>query len=169
MRSVSSLNWSWARCASWISLRSCCSIDNSARCPAMKLPLLTSLSLQWPLVYYAKEEKSLFDVLQHPPPQQHLPTPHNRLFASPTSASNHLYHLAQCFLALWKTQAQHKLLACTQSEFTLPERGMYQVCLLANKLHQSRNLLSNIAIVDRTFTERKRHFLAPSIIDKISS
>src|SRR5258708_2049937 len=58
MRSVSSLNWSRARCASWISLRSCCSIDNSARCPAMKLPLLTSLELQWPLVYYAKEEKS---------------------------------------------------------------------------------------------------------------
>src|SRR5258708_40202115 len=46
---------------------------------------------------------------------------------------------------------------------------MYQVYLLANKLHQSRNLLSKIAIVDRTFTERKRHFLAPCIIDKIGS
>src|SRR5215469_11390509 len=99
------------------------------------------------------------DGLQHPPPQHQLPPFHNRLLPYPSSTSNHPYHLAQRFLVPKKTQTHHKLLASAQPQFALPERGMYQVRLRTNMLHQARYFLPEVAIVNRAFAESKGHFL----------
>src|SRR6266581_6481579 len=106
--------------------------------------------------------------LQHPPPQQQLPPFHNRLSPHSSRAGNHLYRLSQWILTCWEAQAQHKFLARAQSEFALPERSVYQVCLFTYMFHQGGYFLPEVAIVDRAFTEGKGHFLSWSIFGKIS-